>query len=245
MVYRGKPSAACAWCRGRRLKVYPIHPVILRKLNPLQCDQKRPSCSSCVRAKQSCAYRDLAALSFHDQTAEVVERARRRPQPHSENAGASFAATSPEHAYASDNGYSTAMNSDTNALAVQPISAPTADQGIAYVLTYHLGSAYRSVSGHLSSLPSLLQQEASPAVMASINAMGLAALGNIHNSPHLIREARQQYTIALSETNSALQGTVTAQSDATLAAVLILGLYEVSIEANIRGLRYLLLIMVA
>ncbi|OJJ98461.1 hypothetical protein ASPACDRAFT_44971 [Aspergillus aculeatus ATCC 16872] len=204
MVYRGKPSAACSSCRARRLK----------------CDQKRPSCSSCLRAKRICTgYRDVAALSFHDQTAEVVEKANRRPQPQSEY-NVSPCANASEIALSSD-------ESAYDLFALQPVSVPIVDQGIPYVLTYHVGSAPRSVSGHLSFLPSIMQQEPSPAVMASINAMGLAALGNIHGSPHLIRAARQQYTIALSETNTALQDTITAKSDATLAAVLVLGLYEI------------------
>ncbi|PYI14005.1 hypothetical protein BO99DRAFT_345999 [Aspergillus violaceofuscus CBS 115571] len=207
MVYRGKPSAACSWCRARRLK----------------CDQKRPSCSSCLRAKRICTgYRDVTALSFHDQTAEVVEKANRRPQPQSE-----YTSVSP---WADASEIASSSSSDENAynlFALQPMPTPIIDQGITYVLTYHVGSARRSVSGHLSFLPSLLQQEPSPAVMASINAMGLAALGNIHGNPHLTRAARQQYTIALSETNTALQDTITAKSDATLAAVLVLGLYEI------------------
>ncbi|PYH47083.1 Zn(II)2Cys6 transcription factor [Aspergillus saccharolyticus JOP 1030-1] len=210
MVYRGKPSPACSRCRARRLK----------------CDQKRPSCSSCVRAKQICTYRDLAAFSFHDQTAEVVEKVRRRPKQPSENADASCSAVSPDQASTAGENASTATNHKTNAWALQSFSAPAVDQGVAYVLTYHVG-AHRSVNGHLSFLPLLLQQESSPGLMASINAMGLAALGNIHGSPQLTQEARQQYTIALSETSSALQDTNSAQLDSTLASVLILGLYEI------------------
>ncbi|RAL09347.1 Zn(II)2Cys6 transcription factor [Aspergillus homomorphus CBS 101889] len=212
MVYRGKPSAACAWCRSRRLK----------------CNQKRPSCSSCLRAKRVCSgYRDLAALSFHDQTAEVVGKAHRRLQwqPECINSFSSRKQSNPVSP--SDAECSADRRPAATALMLQSVSTPIADQGIAYVLTYHVGPADRSVSGHLSFLPSLLRQESSPAIMASINAMGLAALGNIHSSPQLIREARQNYTTALSKTNTALQDTATAKSDATLAAVLILGLYEI------------------
>ncbi|KAH7077182.1 hypothetical protein FB567DRAFT_144278 [Paraphoma chrysanthemicola] len=60
MVFRGKPSKACARCRERRLR----------------CDLKLPSCSSCIRVGEACiGYRPSAAIRFSDETELVRTKA--------------------------------------------------------------------------------------------------------------------------------------------------------------------------
>ncbi|PYI02697.1 putative Zn(II)2Cys6 transcription factor [Aspergillus sclerotiicarbonarius CBS 121057] len=198
MVYRGKPSTACARCRSRRLK----------------CDRQRPSCSSCLRVSKICTgYRDLVALSFEDQTDEVVGKARRRHERQ----------LTGKHESSSRS----ALATHSVSLATRPISAPIKDDGISYVLTYYLGQTHSNLQSHLSFLRFLLQTSPSVAITASINAMGLASLANIHSSPRLMLAARQEYSVALSETSAVLADTRRATSDSTLAAILMLGLYEV------------------
>ncbi|KAF1994896.1 hypothetical protein P154DRAFT_624337 [Amniculicola lignicola CBS 123094] len=61
MVYRGKPSGACAECRKRRTR----------------CDRKVPSCGPCTRGNRVChGYRDLLDLAFCDETSNVTKKAR-------------------------------------------------------------------------------------------------------------------------------------------------------------------------
>ncbi|PWY89240.1 Zn(II)2Cys6 transcription factor [Aspergillus heteromorphus CBS 117.55] len=213
MVYRGKPSSACAWCRARRLK----------------CDRKRPSCSSCVRARRTCTgYRDIVALSFQDQTDEVIGKARRRVDKQTVEPSPS------PSSFISD--LSTVADDDTNdddqvqpgpgPLMLQHIPAPTRDDGISFVLANHVATG-PSAHAHLSFLPSLLQAVSNPAITASVNAMGLATLANIQRNPRLMLAARREYSTALSETNAALCDQARATSDSTLAAVLLLGLFEI------------------
>lgn len=64
----------------------------------------------------------------------------------------------------------------------------------------------------------------SPAVSMALTAVGLASLSNIRKSAGLMAIASKEYTEALSLTGTAL-GDPT--SDATLAAVLLLSMFEV------------------
>ncbi|KAJ5756466.1 hypothetical protein N7533_006009 [Penicillium manginii] len=60
MVYCGKPSKGCGHCRSRKIR----------------CDQVRPACSQCVRAKRDCpGYRDQLSLMFRDESSSVVKKA--------------------------------------------------------------------------------------------------------------------------------------------------------------------------
>ncbi|KAJ5314611.1 Histidine phosphatase superfamily clade-1 [Penicillium atrosanguineum] len=60
MVYCGKPSKGCGQCRTRKIR----------------CDQARPACSQCVRAKRDCpGYRDQLSLMFRDESKSVVRKA--------------------------------------------------------------------------------------------------------------------------------------------------------------------------
>lgn len=85
--------------------------------------------------------------------------------------------------------------------------------------------------GHYGSyLPCLVAlAEASPdsALPAAITAVGLAALSNIHQCPQVMLEARKECTTAISLTNSALNDPVGFKRDDVLAAVLMLGMFEV------------------
>ncbi|KAL6237340.1 hypothetical protein BDW75DRAFT_86717 [Aspergillus navahoensis] len=178
MVHRGKLSAACGPCRSRRLK----------------CDQKRPSCSQCIRAKRECSdYRDVSAGRFYDQTEEV----KRKNSPSSRQ-----------------------QLSPSTSVVRQQMAIPLKDQGTAFALSRFLSRAVGSNLVHMLSTPS------ARAVTASINAVGLAALSNIHQSPQLMRTARQEYVSALAETNAVLSDQVQATSHASLVAVTFLGMYE-------------------
>lgn len=61
MVYCGKPSKGCGQCRSRKIR----------------CDQARPACSQCIRAKRDCpGYRDQLSLMFRDESKSVVRKAK-------------------------------------------------------------------------------------------------------------------------------------------------------------------------
>ncbi|EAW07117.1 Zn(II)2Cys6 transcription factor [Aspergillus clavatus NRRL 1] len=183
MVYRGKPSPGCASCRARRIK----------------CDQRRPSCSQCLRVGRQCTgYRDLNALRLHDQSDEVASKSIQRAPP------------SPTPA----------------SLTLIRMAVPATDRALAFMFRHYVGDAQAdsTTRGQLRFLHAL-SMESAPALTASVHAVGLAALANIHRSPRLMLEARTEYGHALRATSAALRDACTA--DSTLAAVALLSMYEI------------------
>ena len=65
--------------------------------------------------------------------------------------------------------------------------------------------------------------------MATIASVGMAGISNVKKDPHLMAAARQKYISALRMTNIALQDPVSARTDQTLTAIVLLGIFEVCI----------------
>jgi Fungal specific transcription factor domain len=80
-------------------------------------------------------------------------------------------------------------------------------------------------------IPLLKNEPPDSHLSVSFNAVALAALGNRPNSKMLLVQASAEYSRALSYTNKALANPIIQKSDQTLAAVLLLGLFEVRIES--------------
>ncbi|KAL4933353.1 Zn(II)2Cys6 transcription factor [Aspergillus undulatus] len=207
MVHRGKLSAACGPCRSRRLK----------------CDQKKPFCSQCIRAKRECSgYRDVTAGRFYDQTEEVTKKNSSSSSSPSAPASAS-SSPSPSHPQKRR-----CESSTSTSLVRQQVSVPISDQGTAFMLSRYLSrDSLDQARGPVATLlPYLINSPSGRAVTASMNAVGLAALSNIHQSSQLMLTARREYVSALTETNAALSDPVQSTSNASLIAVTFLGMFE-------------------
>ncbi|TGJ81415.1 hypothetical protein E0Z10_g7358 [Xylaria hypoxylon] len=81
--------------------------------------------------------------------------------------------------------------------------------------------------GPMSYLVLLIEDPRNTAVNTALDAVGLAALSNIRLSPRTMLKAQREYTKALSQTNRALRDPIMCKADDTLAAVVLLGIYEV------------------
>lgn len=80
MVYCGKPSKGCGQCRTRKIR----------------CDQTRPACSQCVRAKRECpGYRDQLALMFRDESTAVIRKAKAEGKAENKKASSSKTSSPP------------------------------------------------------------------------------------------------------------------------------------------------------
>lgn len=84
-------------------------------------------------------------------------------------------------------------------------------------------------------LPLLRNEPPDSHLSVSFKAVALAAFGNRPNSKKLLVQASSEYSRALSSTNTALANPVMQKSDQTLAAVLLLGLFEVSEDPSELG----------
>jgi hypothetical protein len=72
MVFRGKPSKSCQRCRNRRLRVSRSDPdrhCGCSNCIYVQCDLRRPNCSSCNRAGEHCSgYRGTDTIRIENQS---------------------------------------------------------------------------------------------------------------------------------------------------------------------------------
>jgi hypothetical protein len=82
-------------------------------------------------------------------------------------------------------------------------------------------------TGYMTYLLPLIGNPRNSAVNAAVNAVSMAALSNIRLSPRTMLKAQREYTTALREINLALQDPTLCKRDDTLAAVDLLGLFEV------------------
>ncbi|RAL03714.1 uncharacterized protein BO80DRAFT_400779 [Aspergillus ibericus CBS 121593] len=163
----------------------------------VRCDRRQPSCSQCLRVNQECfGYRNPDTLRVYDQSAEVASKAQAR-----------YRASRQLPAEAS------------TSLVYSPVSDD--QRAMFYCIPYYIGTDQHR--GLLRFLPSLLEKDPSPALSASVKAVGLLGMARMSHGKYRAREA---YSIALCATNSALRDPTTATSDATLGAVLLLSLYE-------------------
>lgn len=186
-----------------------------------QCDQKRPFCSQCIRAKRECfGYRDISGGRFYDQTDEVKKR-------NSPSSASSALVPSPPQKRRLDQSASPPLIQQH----ISVLSVPLADQGAAFMLSRY-PARDRVVGGRgpvNGFLPHVLCTPAGRAVTTSLNAAGLAALSNIHQSQQLMLRARETYISALAELNEILSDETQSISNSSLIAVGFLGMFEVRI----------------
>ncbi|KAI1284226.1 hypothetical protein F5Y07DRAFT_349115 [Xylaria sp. FL0933] len=199
MAYRGKPSPACERCRSRRLK----------------CNLGIPSCAQCIRAQVGCSgYRNLRDLNFRDQSEEIARNYKLPLRKKRQTT-------------------STPTPRCNNMPVVEMPIIISEDILVRSVLNlaqrytfanYMTGS---SRSGRMSYIASLIEDPRNTAVSAALDAVALAAFSNIRLSPRTMWNAQRKYTAAISHVNRALKDPITCKTDDTLAAVVLLGTYEV------------------
>lgn len=166
-----------------------------------------------MRARVDCpGYRDLVDLGFRDQSEEVIRKSQRLTRKRTVPDVASTAAS------ALDEG---------GAPSPRRIPAyPVQELAKGYIFSNYMAGGPRG--GHMPYLVPLINDPRNSAVNAALNAVGLAALSNIRLAPQMMLKARREYTTALSQTNRALKDSVMSKRDDILAAVLLLGMFEVS-----------------
>jgi hypothetical protein len=106
-------------------------------------------------------------------------------------------------------------------------TAWTYQQATAFVLDNYILEDTAPTKGFLTYLNTLRITEDNPAINSAISALGLASLSNIEMAPGLMASARKEYATALRWTNSMLRDPSQSTADATLAAVILLGMFEV------------------
>lgn len=225
-----------------------------------QCDEGRPRCSQCLRAQQPCSgYRDVRLLSFRDQNEEVIHKVHKRSATTAKSKkGRSHRQNRLLCALVTSSSTASGDKDDDVESVVTPLNAPlipktnsSRSQRFGNASSFGKQPSFpinavarcffwnnyvlddmRSAQGWLGCLSAAGIADGDPGVILAIEAIGLASIANIQRAPSLMVLARKEYTKAVSLTNTILGNPKRRVDDSTLAAVILLGMFEVSIAVG-------------
>ncbi|KAJ6779860.1 hypothetical protein PWT90_00857 [Aphanocladium album] len=216
MVYNGVPSRGCYLCRSRKIK----------------CDETKPFCNHCRKSKRQCpGY-------------PVVTDTHTRPYTDVRRPGKKKGAGIHDGSSSDDDDEYLGKCWVTHAMqrvSVSPpmdstIKIPLSDAASCHFLSKWVllppEGTNRGLYGFLLPLQKKAAQ-GSPFYLA-FKACSLSSLSRQGLDPAIQRQAASYYVKALAATSSALSRPSVATSDATLATVLLLALYEIQ-SATTRG----------
>ncbi|KAI1751086.1 hypothetical protein F4782DRAFT_203358 [Xylaria castorea] len=213
MVYCGKPSQACQMCKTRRIK----------------CDYTKPTCLQCTKSRRQCpGYKDAFDLVFRNETEATERRAKKA------NKKALTQKVERQDSILHDApSTSSHPTTDTSTLGtwIMPSSPKVSVEEKAsclFISNFVLMPKDGSTSGHLDFVLPLLKQAGPDShIQHAFNACAMTFLNNRRaGGAGYWDKALSEYSIALTRTNAALRDKESQQSDATLAAVLLLGMFE-------------------
>lgn len=246
MVYCGKPSKGCGECRSRKIRCDQARPACS------QCTKAGRKCSG-YRDQLSLMFRDESQQVVQKaktnaptrRTAKVSKRAAVRATTPSEKLSPSgddksLQATPSSEDSISDLTIPSDSSPDRRALTkpvqqinrpivnVQPSYYPTQNEAVCYFLRYN---AWPGAFWMLNTTPDIfLQNNGSTslqAMKAGVVSVGMAMLSRIRRSPSLKLAAEKEYGNALRLMNMAVSDIREARAHPTLAAVLLLAIFEV------------------
>ncbi|KAE8371599.1 hypothetical protein BDV26DRAFT_275767 [Aspergillus bertholletiae] len=207
MVYRPRISKGCGNCRTRRIK----------------CDRAEPTCSQCARAFFSCpGYRDPQQLHYRSENENI-----RSLMQSTKSSSQRQVSVAKEITPQSRRAFQAAIVAQS--LRSLPVSLPSSisDESVGFFFRYYVLDDGHNIPIHLSSSQMEVLAATSPLVMQSLVAVGLAGLSNIKKAPYLMTKATEEYTQALHLINIALKDEGQRKSDGTLAATMLLGMFEI------------------
>ncbi|KAK3898523.1 white-opaque regulator 1 [Staphylotrichum tortipilum] len=209
MVYGGKPSRGCRTCRARRIK----------------CDEGKPTCKRCEKSKRECGgYRPEFEIVHRDQTKSTLRRLHKGPDPqHQPSASARPIAFVQEEPGS--------WRRQSSSPSPEPsLAIPLAHRASCYFASnFILVPLGTTPHGFMEYLVPLMEAEPpGSALRFAFNACAFALLGNRARAEgmDLSQLSLKEHTLALAQTHKALSQPALASTDSTLAAVLLLCLYE-------------------
>ncbi|KAH9890876.1 hypothetical protein F4778DRAFT_796376 [Xylariomycetidae sp. FL2044] len=227
MVYCGKPSRGCQMCRTRRIK----------------CDETKPTCNQCAKSRRQCpGYKDEFDLVFRNETKATERRAQKANKK-----AMAQAQKAPRQGSLSPDGspcetvspvWPESIKSPLEQAVIPALKLPVEQQaGCHFVSNFILLPKEGTTHGFLDFIPQLLKHDGEKNhLQHAFNACSIAFLNNRANTGNTLSEkALHEYTKALNGTNIALRDSEAQKADSTLAAVLLLGLFE-SITAKQIGM---------
>ncbi|KAI1264567.1 hypothetical protein F5Y18DRAFT_73932 [Xylariaceae sp. FL1019] len=210
MVYCGKPSRGCQMCRTRRIK----------------CDETKPTCQQCAKSRRQCpGYKDEFDLMLRNETTATERRAKKanqkalaQKQEKQQESSSDFFSKSHEEG-----------GSSQLQVVLPSLEASTENHASNhFIANFILLPQQGRMYGHLDFVLPLLRQEGPDShIQHAFNACAMAFFHNRRATNAKLSEiAFREYSAALARTNAALRDPEAQQSDATLASVLLLGMFE-------------------
>ncbi|KFA71345.1 hypothetical protein S40288_08961 [Stachybotrys chartarum IBT 40288] len=207
MVFHG-PSRACGTCRRRRKK----------------CDETRPSCLRCIKAKRACTGYESGA-----------DRTFRRHDPHSGPVTRARKCSLPKRAVVPG---TNVLIDDVDVL----IAVITEEQRSDYAVRSFLydfciaPSPFGASRGFLAGLEQILAALPADAVLArACKAVSHVTHGQPLQRPQLVRVAEEDYQQLLGALAGALKSPLSATSPETKLTAMVLGIYEMSRPRSINN----------
>lgn len=197
-------------CRTRRIK----------------CDETKPTCKQCAKSRRECpGYKDEFDLVFRNETEATERRARKaNDKALALKTGKSLSRKSPER--------NSPVRSATSSMPSSPAAPPT--QSIDERTAHHFVSNYVLIPpqgtqrGYFEFvIPLIKARNPSPHFKLAFEACALAYFSNrMKDTEHLEKAAILKYVKALAATGRAIQDPFESRQDGTIAAVLLLSLFE-------------------
>ncbi|KXH41136.1 C6 zinc finger domain-containing protein [Colletotrichum simmondsii] len=221
MVFLGRPSEACYPCRKGRLRI-----VCPGYRDPSEFYFRDETANAAFKVQNRKPRRRLPAKT--KQQSQSVAEADAQKQ-HAGSSGTPTIAATPRQAvgtlvnhWSPSSSSSSTPPSDGEVVRYRTISSPIEDLARTYFMTDYIATS------PFDYLPKLCPYglTGNDAMSASILAASFASLSLKISDPKLMKQARVQYASALCQTNQALSSPKLAVEDSTLAAVLLLGLFE-------------------
>ncbi|KAL7928128.1 hypothetical protein V8C35DRAFT_318862 [Trichoderma chlorosporum] len=218
MVFDGQPSKACHACRNRRKK----------------CDRVETGCKQCARKGLPCpGFRDHLDLLFRDETHRVVLKAQ-RSSAFSRGSKQQTLKT-PLHSQETTPQECCTLIRTLAEMPFAPAASPAyiivEDVAISYFMC-----SYIRYSKFQHYLPDLYMQspKIEDALSTALSATSLATFAIRRRDQSFMFKAQRYYSVALARTNAAISDHIIFSDhagvalDRTLAAILLLGLFEVT-----------------
>ena len=249
MVFNGRPSTACHACRKTRLKVSPQRQ---QQANCLpygwlrsaskecqsdiltatvfftcQCDRVPAGCSQCKRKHRTCpGYVNASELRLRDETDLVARKIRKAEKGRDSSSREAIQEPQLRGGAEEPTSDSTPSRKPRPPKIYGPsysLSSAIDDIAIHYFMSsFIIASPFQGYLPSLFAVGRLAEDALTSAVYATAHATFALRTGDAR---HLDR-GRNNYAVALCQTNAALRDPSTAVLDETLAAILLLGLFE-------------------
>lgn len=199
----------------------------VQRLTRYQCDEARPTCSQCAKSRKQCpGYKDEFDLVFRNETKATERRARKgNSKPVNTQAALDFNPSTTHSRSSTDS--SSDESSPVDNIIISPTQIVSDQAACHFISNFILVPPQGTERGYLEFVVPIYNNNPLPHFKLAFEACSLASLGNrVGTGRDIEKQALTRYTAALTFMYKAIRDPSMSQQDATVAAILLLGLFE-------------------